>query len=133
MKTPVLEPFFFIKVALREKCPNTDFFLVRIFLYSVRYRKIQTRKNSVFGHFSHSVSGLSSATLSKKRLQHGCFSVSFVKHFKNAFFYRTPTLAASGMNLSVSLMHRYETYLNLWKVYKNIQHSITIAKKKKIN
>ena len=34
---------------LREKCPNTEFFLVRIF-------RIQSRKISVFGHFSHSAS-----------------------------------------------------------------------------
>ena len=41
---------------LREKCPNTEFFLVRIFLYSdyvnlciqSKYWKIRTRKNSVF-------------------------------------------------------------------------------------
>ena len=45
------------------KCPNTEFFLVRIFLYSdwtrilvnlriqSEYRKIRTWKNSVFGHF----------------------------------------------------------------------------------
>ena len=42
--------------SLREKCPNTEFFLV----YSVSLRiqsecrKIRTRKNSVFGHFSRS-------------------------------------------------------------------------------
>ena len=48
---------------LREKCPNTEFFLVRIFLYSdwirikssyLVFRKIRTRKNYVFGHFSRS-------------------------------------------------------------------------------
>ena len=53
---------------LREKCRNTEFFLVRIFLYSdciqTEYglnlriqsecREIRTRKNYVFGHFSHS-------------------------------------------------------------------------------
>ena len=33
---------------LREKCPNTDFFLVR---FQSKYGKIRTRKNSVFGHF----------------------------------------------------------------------------------
>ena len=32
---------------LCEKCPDKEFFLVRIFLYS-------DQKNSVFGHFSHS-------------------------------------------------------------------------------
>lgn len=34
--------------ALTEKCPNTDFFLVRI-------RKIRMRENSVFQDFSRSV------------------------------------------------------------------------------
>ena len=59
------------EIAMREKCPNTQFFLVRIFLYSVRiqksadqkrtriwtseYRKARTRKNSMFGHVSRSV------------------------------------------------------------------------------
>ena len=33
---------------LREKCPNTEFFLVCIFPHS---DWIRTRKNSVFGHF----------------------------------------------------------------------------------
>ena len=37
--------------ALPEKCPNTQFFLVRI---QSEYRKMRTRKNSVFGHFSRS-------------------------------------------------------------------------------
>ena len=47
--------------SLRQKCPNAELFLVRIFLYSdcirrftpnsVRIRKIRTRNNSVFGHF----------------------------------------------------------------------------------
>ena len=45
--------------ALREKCPNTELFLVFIFLYSdwtvnlrirSEYRKIRTKNNSVFGH-----------------------------------------------------------------------------------
>ena len=50
----------------REKCPNTELFLVRISLYSdwirntvslrikSEYRKIWTKNNSVFGHFSRS-------------------------------------------------------------------------------
>ena len=38
---------------LREKCPNTEVFLVRIFPHS---DSIQTRKNSVFGDFSRSES-----------------------------------------------------------------------------
>ena len=36
---------------LREKCPNTELFLVRLFLYS---DWIRTRNNSVFEHFSSS-------------------------------------------------------------------------------
>ena len=36
---------------LREKCLNTEFFLVRI---QSEYRKIRTRKSPVFGHFSRS-------------------------------------------------------------------------------
>ena len=42
-----------LKLSLREKCPNTEVLLVRIFLYS---DWIRTRKYSVFGHFSRSVS-----------------------------------------------------------------------------
>ena len=57
-------------MTLREKCPNTDLFLVCIFLYlfglnteiysvnlhiQSKYRKIQTRKDSAFGLFSRSV------------------------------------------------------------------------------
>ena len=74
-----------VAMTLREKCPNTELFLVRIFLYldwiwrftsvqirsyfwsvffciyevnlciQYKYRKILTRNNSVFGHFSRSV------------------------------------------------------------------------------
>ena len=36
---------------MREKCPDTEFFLVRILS---EYRKIRTRKSPVFGHFSRS-------------------------------------------------------------------------------
>ena len=41
----------FDKHALREKCPNTEFFLVRI---QSECGKIRTRKNFVFGYISHS-------------------------------------------------------------------------------
>ena len=50
--------YYIILYSLREKCPNTEYFLVRIFPYSdwiqSECRKIRTRKNSVFGHFSRS-------------------------------------------------------------------------------
>ena len=58
--------------ALCEKCPNTEFFLVFIFPHSVslciqsEYRKIRTRKNSVFGHFSRS--GVNAGVVSKRFL-----------------------------------------------------------------
>ena len=39
--------------ALREKCPNLELFLAE-------YRKIRTRNNSVFGHFSRSDNFLNS-------------------------------------------------------------------------
>ena len=49
-------------ITLREKCPNAEFFLVRIFPHSVvslriqsECGKIRTRKNSESGHFSRSV------------------------------------------------------------------------------
>ena len=46
-------------ITQREKCPNTEFFLVRIFPYldpvnlriQSRYKKIRTRKNSLFGYY----------------------------------------------------------------------------------
>ena len=51
-----------LPVPPNEKCPNTEFFLVRIFpekyVVSLRIQsecwKIRTRKNSIFGHFSRS-------------------------------------------------------------------------------
>ena len=39
-------------LSLREKCPNTEFFLVRILLYSVQIQESKDHKNSAFGHFS---------------------------------------------------------------------------------
>ena len=53
------------QVKLREKCPITEFFVVRIFPNSAylsvslriqsEFGKLRTRKNFVFGHFSRSV------------------------------------------------------------------------------
>ena len=43
-----------MKIVLREKCPNKEFFLVNIFPYLDQIWKIQTKENSIFGHFSHS-------------------------------------------------------------------------------
>ena len=61
--------FLFVCLSLCEKCPNTELFLVCIFHirteyiklrsispYPVRMRENAEQKNSVFGHFSRSVS-----------------------------------------------------------------------------
>ena len=42
------------KWSLCEKFPNKEFFLVRIFPYTVIIRENTGQKNSVFGHFSRS-------------------------------------------------------------------------------
>ena len=45
----------FLKVKLREKSLDAEFFLVRIVLYTVRIQENMDQKNSVFRHFSCSV------------------------------------------------------------------------------
>ena len=42
-------------ITLRKKCLNAEFFVVRIFPYLVQIRENTDQKNSVFGHFLHSV------------------------------------------------------------------------------
>ena len=42
-------------VTLRETCPDTELFLVRIFLFSVQINKNMDQNNSVTGSFSRSV------------------------------------------------------------------------------
>ena len=83
--------------SLREKCPNTEFFLVRTFLYSggirrftekiqSNYRKIQTRKNPVFGHFSRSDFYLKVGNIVMQQ----SMSISWemlLLHFGNLFLY----------------------------------------------
>ena len=46
---------FYQHCALHKKCPDTEFFLSVFSCIQSEYRKIRTKKNSVFGHFSHSV------------------------------------------------------------------------------
>ena len=43
----------YILASLREKCPNTEFFLVRIFSYLDWIPENTDQKNSVFGYFLH--------------------------------------------------------------------------------
>ena len=65
---------------LREKCPNTELFLVRIFLYS---DWIRTKNNSVFEHFSRSESYIDDYVGKKVR----CISERVIDHsgrYKNS-------------------------------------------------
>ena len=48
--------FNYSVISLRQKCPNTEFFLVRISRIRTEYGKRRTRKNYVLGHISRSVS-----------------------------------------------------------------------------
>ena len=50
----VSKGYAYKKSALREKCPNTEFFLVRIFVYSYWIQEDTDQKNPVIGHFSRS-------------------------------------------------------------------------------
>ena len=44
------------RITLRKRCPNTEFSLIRISHIQSKYGKIRARRNSIFGHFLHSVS-----------------------------------------------------------------------------
>ena len=43
------------RITLCEKCPNTEFFWSVFSCIYFKYRKIWTRKTSIFGHFSRNV------------------------------------------------------------------------------
>ena len=45
----------YFRNSMRKKCPNTEFFLLHIFPYSVEMRENTDQKNFVFAHFSRSV------------------------------------------------------------------------------
>ena len=78
-------------VLLRERCPNTDFFLVRI---QSEHRKIQTRKNSVFGLFSRSVF---------TRMSSACYSYVVLPCTVNFCFKRNTKLKKVPLQKLVSL------------------------------
>ena len=103
----VLDVFRTSHVPLPEKCPNTEFYLVRIFLYSEwirrlaniriqsEYKKIRTRKISVYGHLSRNV----------RSIYVLCPRVKFLAYFLNQFCTKRKN------------KHIYEKYLFL----KNLQ------------
>ena len=47
--------YFSVTLAFRQNCPNKEFFWSGFSHIQAKYRKIQTRKNSAFGYFYHSV------------------------------------------------------------------------------
>ena len=61
---------------LREKCPNTEFFLVRIF--QSECGKIRTRKNFVFAHFSNSAIVIS---ISRSNRSNMFFEIGVLNYF----------------------------------------------------
>ena len=70
-------------ISLREKCPNTEFFLVRIFpLFRSKCGKIRTRKNAVFGHFSRNMCLINNS----KCLRHITFDLKSGNFFFHSFF-----------------------------------------------
>ena len=76
-------------ISQREKCPNTELFLVHI---QFKYEKIRTRKNSVFGHFSRIVSFLKDTDLNLSWLT--CF------YFYSCKIRRMVTSGAGVVSLS---------------------------------
>ena len=70
---------------MREKCPNTEFFLIRIFLYlnwyriQSKYSKIRTRKNYVFGHFSCSGNSVRYEFLKKTSMPDPIETLGYIK------------------------------------------------------
>ena len=111
---------------LRQKCPNTEFYLVRIFWICTEYEeilperysislsiqskcgKIRTRKNSEFGHFS--CSGLS-------WLFNLCqFTISFRKCGQNLFV--TKQMGKSDMSKGLYIYEDNSIYR--WRVLKFI-------------
>ena len=75
---------------------------LEVFYFPVNFAKFSRKFSNNFqehlcrSFFFNKVAGLRLATLLKKRLQQGCFSVNFTTFFKNTLFYRTPLMADSG-------------------------------------
>ena len=54
MVKPFSNKHFPVVNSLREKCPNTEFFLIRIFLYSDWKQENTDQKKPIYGHFLRS-------------------------------------------------------------------------------
>ena len=107
----MLEYEFSLTCALREKCPNMEFFLVRFFLYSdwinlriqSEYRKIQNRKNSVFGNFSRS--GI----------------LAYIEYGKTRFIGKPVYWHIVHSDRHINAFIKYSTEKLFWKLLKNLK------------
>ena len=61
----------------------------------LKYFSKFTRKHLCWSLFFNKLAGLRLATVLKKRLRHMFFSCESYEIFKNSFFYRVPSVAAS--------------------------------------
>ena len=113
--------------SLREKCPSTELFVVRIFLYAAvnlriqaAYRKIRTRKNSVFGHFSRTGYVLQSlcSRISKGLMNTGGWFVALFSNFKFLYIIIVRLTLSSNI-LNVGSAQNLETSWGLMQNWTN--------------
>ena len=104
-----------IFLTLREKYPNTIFFLVHIFLFQSEYWKIRTKKNSAVGHFLPCVINRNLEILLRQNSQ-------FCKPRINTVFHGTESISNVGpkiWKLLPSILDRYVTWMNFKRSLKN--------------
>ena len=113
--TDVALIFSFLTTTLREKCPYSDFFwsllpriwteygeILRVSPYSVRMRENIDRKNSEYGHFSHSVKRSFSTVFELKALQHSSSLCCEFKIFGSSFCLFTHILSEKFLSREIS-------------------------------
>ena len=104
-----------IFLTLREKYPNTIFFLVHIFLFQSEYWKIRTKKNSAVGHFLPCVINRNLEILLRQNSQ-------FCKPRINTVFHGTESISNVGpkiCKLLPSILDRYVTWMNFKRSLNN--------------
>ena len=104
-----------IFLTLREKYPNTIFFLVHIFLFQSEYWKIRTKKNSAVGHFLPCVINRNQEILLRQNSQ-------FCKPRINTVFHGTESISNVGpkkWKLLPSILDRYVTWMNFKRSLNN--------------
>ena len=104
-----------IFLTLREKYPNTIFFLVHIFLFQSEYWKIRTKKNSAVGQFLPCVINRNLEILLRQNSQ-------FCKPRINTVFHGTESISNVGpkiWKLLPSILDRYVTWMNFKRSLNN--------------